>query len=271
MDRTTRGANGRSTRSLDRDAGTDRRERSRGGRDAGGARVEPPGQATTPILALQNVVKQYQTGGKTLVALEGVNFRVRPGEFVSVMGPSGSGKTTMLNVLGLLDRPTAGSVYFMGRDVTDFGDEQRTHQRRQTVGFVFQDFHLLESLTARENVEIPALFAGREGASDRARALLDLVGLGDRTDHYPDELSGGQKQRVAIARALINEPTVVLADEPTGNLDRDTSLRILDLLSRICATGAAVVAVTHDPLVADYAERRVDVVDGNVVRQRGGR
>jgi putative ABC transport system ATP-binding protein len=242
----------------------ERGERDRAGDAGRSVRVEPPGQARTPMLALQNVVKRYRTGGKTLVALEGVDFRVDPGEFVTVMGPSGSGKTTMLNVLGLLDRPTRGSVYFMGRDVTGFDDEQRTRQRRQTVGFVFQDFHLLESMTARENVEIPALFADREDSTARARRLLERVGLGDRTDHYPDELSGGQKQRVAIARALVNEPSVVLADEPTGNLDEDTSLRILDLMSQICATGAAVVSVTHDPLVADYAERRVDVIDGQI-------
>lgn len=219
-----------------------------------------------PILQLRNVVKRYRTGDKVLTALKGVNFGVRPGEFVTIMGPSGSGKTTMLNVLGLLDRPSEGEVLFNGHDVTDFDDEQRTGQRRQTIGFVFQDFYLLESLTAQENVEVPGMFASAGGDGGRAAKLLELVGLGDRLDHYPNELSGGQQQRVAIARSLINEPQIVLADEPTGNLDEDTSHQILDLLSRICNTGAAVIAVTHDPLVSQYAEREVRVNDGHVSR-----
>lgn len=239
------------------------------GNAGAGAGQHHPGTARErgeSILALRGVTKRYRTGEKTLTALANVDFDVAPGEFVTIMGPSGSGKTTMLNILGLLDRPTEGKVYFSGHDVTDFTEEQRTRQRRQTIGFIFQDFHLLESLTAKENVEVPAMFAGRspDVAGERARHLLSLVGLGDRTDHYPNELSGGQQQRVAIARSLINDPQVVLADEPTGNLDEETSIQILNLLTRVCDTGAGVVAVTHDPLVADYAERRVDVVDGNV-------
>jgi len=224
------------------------------------------GGGQRPILELRNVVKRYRTGEKVLTALKGVDFQVSPGEFVTIMGPSGSGKTTMLNVLGLLDKPSEGKVYFHGHDVTGFNDEQRTGQRRQTIGFVFQDFYLLESLTAQENVEVPGMFAKDGGGSDRARRLLELVGLGDRVDHYPNELSGGQQQRVAIARSLINDPQVVLADEPTGNLDEETSHQILDLLGRICNTGAAVVAVTHDPLVSQYAGREVNVNDGHVTR-----
>ncbi len=220
-----------------------------------------------PILALREVVKRYRTGDKVLTALEGVDFDVNHGEFVTIMGPSGSGKTTMLNVLGLLDYPSEGKVYFDGTDVTDFTDEQRTRQRRQTIGFVFQDFYLLESLTALENVEIPSLFSSGGGSTDRAKKLLQAVGLGDRLHHHPNELSGGQQQRVAIARSLINDPQVVLADEPTGNLDGETSHQILNLLSRICGTGAAVVAVTHDPLVSDYADRQVNVTDGHLVKE----
>jgi putative ABC transport system ATP-binding protein len=229
---------------------------------AGGTGGQPP------ILELRDVVKRYRTGNKVLTALENVQFDIHPGEFVTIMGPSGSGKTTMLNILGLLDKPSEGKVYFHGHDVTDFDDQQRTGQRRQTIGFVFQDFYLLESLTAQENVEVPGMFAENGGDSDRAARLLNLVGLGDRLDHYPNELSGGQQQRVAIARSLINDPQVVLADEPTGNLDEDTSHQILDLLARICNTGAAVIAVTHDPLVSQYAHRQVNVNDGIVTRQR---
>jgi putative ABC transport system ATP-binding protein len=266
--------------------GQSRRERPAGDRATGGRRVDggdaggrsrqrarrqSRGAGTaardgTPTLALRNVVKRYRTGGKTLTALKGVDFDVHAGEFVTIMGPSGSGKTTMLNVLGLLDHPTEGAVYFDGHDVTGFDDERRTRQRRRTIGFVFQDFYLLESLTAKENVEVPAMFSGAGDRSDRAERLLELVGLGDRVDHYPNELSGGQQQRVAIARSLINEPRIVLADEPTGNLDEETSHQILDLLGRICSTGAAVVAVTHDPLVSEYAAREVNVTNGHLTR-----
>jgi putative ABC transport system ATP-binding protein len=170
----------------------------------------------------------------------------------------------MLNVLGLLDAPSEGVVRLHGEDVTTLSDEALTDARRTAIGFVFQDFHLVPTLTAAENVELPTLFARDPEGMARARDLLRRVGLGDRLDHRPTQLSGGQQQRVAIARALVNEPTVVLADEPTGNLDRETGRAVLDELRGICDEGVAVVAVTHDPLVTEYVDRVVELVDGHL-------
>jgi putative ABC transport system ATP-binding protein len=170
----------------------------------------------------------------------------------------------MLNVLGLLDGPSEGVVRLHGRDVTTLSDVELTDARRTAIGFVFQDFHLVPTLTAAENVELPTLFAGDRDGMRRARDLLGRVGLGDRLDHRPTQLSGGQQQRVAIARALVNEPAVVLADEPTGNLDRETGRAVLAELRRICDGGVAVVAVTHDPLVTEYTDRVVELVDGHL-------
>jgi putative ABC transport system ATP-binding protein len=221
------------------------------------------GTDVAPVpLELVDVVKEYRVGGETVRALKGVDFAVEAGEFVSIVGPSGSGKSTMLNMLGLLDAPTSGTVYLRGRDVTDLSDAERTRARKDAIGFVFQSFYLIPSLTALENVELPTLFDRDPGATERARELLERVGLGDRLDHTPDELSGGQKQRVAIARALVNEPEVVLADEPTGNLDRETGTTILGEFRRICDEGVALITVTHDELVTDYADRTVELVDG---------
>ena len=215
-----------------------------------------------PPLQLRGVTKEYDGGGETVRALDDVSFEIDRGEFVSVIGPSGSGKSTMLNVLGLLDVPTAGEVLVDGRDATTLTDRERTRARKEYVGFVFQQFYLISSLTALENVMLPTRFEDDPGARERAAGLLKRVGLGDRMDHRPDELSGGQKQRVAIARALINEPDVVLADEPTGNLDRDTGTQVLEEFSRIKEEGVALITVTHDDLVAGYADRSVRIVDG---------
>jgi putative ABC transport system ATP-binding protein len=225
---------------------------------------------TTPPapLELRGVRKEYDGGGETVVALADVDFRIDPGEFVSVVGPSGSGKSTMLNTLGLLDVPTAGTVLVDGRDATEMTDPERTRARKASVGFVFQQFYLIESLTALENVTLPTVFHDDPGAESRAADLLERVGLGDRLDHVPSELSGGQKQRVAIARALVNEPAVVLADEPTGNLDRETGRQVLGEFERITEQGVALVTVTHDPLVADYADRTVRIVDGHLTDER---
>jgi putative ABC transport system ATP-binding protein len=215
------------------------------------------------VIELRGVTKRYETGGETIEALADVDFGVKPGEFVAVMGPSGSGKSTMLNVLGLLDAPTDGTVLLDDRDVTDLPDREQTLERRRSIGFVFQHFYLIPSLTAAENVELPALFARDEGARERARDLLGRVGLGGRVDHRPSQLSGGQKQRVAIARALINGPRILLADEPTGNLDRETGRSVLEEFTRIREEQrVAVVAVTHDQQVSDYADRTVHIVDG---------
>ncbi|MDS0222578.1 ABC transporter ATP-binding protein [Haloarcula sp. S1AR25-5A] len=221
------------------------------------------------VIDAQGLVKRYRTGGQTLYALAGIDFALEPGEFVSIMGPSGSGKTTLLNILGLLDTPTEGTVLLEGQDVTGLGDSKRTSLRKQTIGFVFQHFYLLPTLTAVENVEVPLLLDSDPGVTKRARTLLERLGLGERLDHKPDELSGGQKQRVAIARSLINSPKVVLADEPTGNLDSETGRQILDEFRRIAdEDDVAIVAVTHDELVNEYVDRTVHLVDGTIGRER---
>ena len=215
-------------------------------------------------LELRGVVKRYRSGAKPVVALDDVDFGVTPGEFVAVVGPSGSGKSTLLNVCGLLDDPTEGRRLLDGTDVTSLSERERTAARKESIGFVFQDFHLIPTLTAVENVALPTAFDPGD-AADRAAALLGRFGLGDRLDHDPAELSGGQKQRVAIARSLINRPDVLLADEPTGNLDTETGEAILEEFERIRADGVAVVAVTHDPLVEEYADRVVELTDGILV------
>jgi putative ABC transport system ATP-binding protein len=215
-----------------------------------------------PAVELRGVTKRYE-GAETVTALSDVDLRVLPGEFLAVVGPSGSGKSTMLNLLGLLDVPTEGVVRLEREDITALTEAELTDARREYIGFVFQDFHLLPTLTAVENVELPTAFIEGE-YTDRAVDLLRRVGLGDRLDHTPDQLSGGQKQRVAIARGLINEPAVLLADEPTGNLDRETGTKILDEFRAICDRGVAVVAVTHDELVTEFADRTVRLVDGKL-------
>jgi putative ABC transport system ATP-binding protein len=229
---------------------------------------ESPATGDTTALELTNIVKEYDSGVETVRALDDVSLRIERGEFVSVIGPSGSGKSTMLNLLGLLDVATSGEVRLDGTDVSGFDDRERTNARKRSIGFVFQAFYLIPTLTAVENVALPTVYDRDRTATGRAAELLSRVGLGDRLDHRPPELSGGQKQRVAIARSLINEPAVVLADEPTGNLDRDTGTKILEEFERVCDQGVAVVTVTHDPLVNDYADRVVELVDG-VIRDGG--
>jgi putative ABC transport system ATP-binding protein len=219
------------------------------------------GSTTPPPLRLCGVTKQYGSGRTAVTALADVDFAVEAGEVVAVVGPSGSGKSTLLYLLGLLDEPTEGRVELRGDPTADLSPADRTDVRRESVGFVFQDFHLLPTLDAVENVRLPTAFRSGD-ATDRARELLERVGLGERLDHRPDELSGGQKQRVAIARALINEPDVLLADEPTGNLDRETGTRILEQFRGVSDSGVGVVAVTHDDLVTDFADRTVGLVDG---------
>ncbi|MFQ3283514.1 MAG: putative ABC transport system ATP-binding protein [Natronomonas sp.] len=217
------------------------------------------------VIELGGVVKRYRSGQNVVEALKGVDFHARHGEMVTIIGPSGSGKSTMLNLIGLLDTPTEGSVYLDGTDVTDFTGDELTEERRSKLGFVFQAFHLLPMLTAVENVELPSRWDTSVDRRDRAIDLLERVGLGDRLDHTPEELSGGQKQRVAIARSLINEPDVVLADEPTGNLDQDTSRTILEELTRLKEEeDVAIVAVTHDEQLLEYTDRVVELVDGRI-------
>lgn len=217
------------------------------------------------VIELTDVVKRYPSGDGFVEALKGVDFHAARGEMVTVIGPSGSGKSTMLNLIGLLDTPTEGTVRHEGRDVSEFSEDELTEERRSGIGFVFQSFHLLPMLTATENVELPSMWDTTVDRRDRAIDLLQRVELGDRLDHTPDQLSGGQKQRVALARALINEPDVVLADEPTGNLDQDTGRTILEELTRLKdEENVAIVAVTHDEQMLEYADRVVRLVDGIV-------
>lgn len=217
------------------------------------------------VLETEDAVKRYETEGETVHALKGIDFAVEPGDFVAVMGPSGSGKSTLLNLLGLLDTPTEGTVRLNGTDVTEFSERERTTARKRTIGFIFQNFYLISTLTALENVEIPRLLNHDPETPRLAAELLAKVGLGHRLTHRPNALSGGQKQRVAIARALINDPRVILADEPTGNLDRSTGRTILEQFTALQDEGVAVVAVTHDPVVADFANRTVNLIDGEIV------
>ncbi|CAM2904096.1 ABC transporter ATP-binding protein [Halobacterium salinarum] len=215
------------------------------------------------IIELEGVVKRYETGAETVEALKGVDFSAARGEMVTVVGPSGSGKSTMLNMIGLLDSPTAGSVILDGQDVTGFSEDERTEERRAELGFVFQSFHLLPMLTAVENVELPSMWDTSVDRHDRAVDLLERVGLGDRLTHTPGELSGGQQQRVAIARSLINEPEILLADEPTGNLDQETGGTILTEMQRLTEEeNIAVVAITHDTQLEEFSDRAVNLVDG---------
>jgi len=229
------------------------------------------------VIELVDVVKQYESGEELITALDEVTFQATHGEMVTIIGPSGSGKSTLLNMIGLLDTPTEGSIQLNGRDVTDCSPDELTEERRSEIGFVFQDYHLLPMLTATENVELPTMWEPTENVElptmwepqldkhDRAVDLLTRVGLSDRLSHQPTQLSGGQRQRVAIARALINEPDVLLADEPTGNLDQDTGATILDELTRLKETeDIAIVAVTHDEQLVEYADRVVELVDGTI-------
>jgi putative ABC transport system ATP-binding protein len=220
------------------------------------------------VIELEDVRKEYESGSETVEALKGVDFYADRGEMVTIVGPSGSGKSTMLNMIGLLDTPTSGTVRLDGREVTDFTEDELTEERRTGIGFVFQDFHLLPMFTAVENVELPSRWDTSVDRRDRAIDLLERVGLGDRLDHRPNQLSGGQRQRVAIARALINEPEIVLADEPTGNLDRDTGRTILKELTRLKEDeNVAIVPVTHDEQLREYADRTVRLVDGVIGSQ----
>jgi putative ABC transport system ATP-binding protein len=219
------------------------------------------------MMELREVTKVYQQGRRTVQAVRGVSLRVVGGEFVVIMGPSGSGKSTLMHLLGALDTPTSGQALFDGRDLQAMSDKERSLLRRNRIGFIFQFFNLLPTLTAVENVALPLLLAGqgRKAARGAALASLDRVGLIERADHFPEEMSGGEMQRVAVARALIAEPEAILCDEPTGNLDSANSKEILSLLRSLPEAGRrAVVMVTHDPAAAAYGDRIVHIRDGLV-------
>jgi putative ABC transport system ATP-binding protein len=227
--------------------------------------------ADAPLIRVEDLRKSYVVGDVTVHALRGVDMAIERGSFVAVIGASGSGKSTFMNIIGLLDQPTAGRYFLTGEDVSGFDRDRRAVLRNRAIGFVFQSFNLLPRTSALENVELPLVYNGKAWPTAerhrRARALLEAVGLGGRTDHTPNQLSGGQQQRVAIARALVNEPELVLADEPTGNLDSRTSVEIMEILQRLNReTGVTVVLITHEPDIAEYAQRMVMFRDGRVVK-----
>lgn len=227
--------------------------------------AETPGRA--PTIRLENIVKTYDLGEVQVHALRGVSLEIYPGEFVAVMGASGSGKSTLMNIIGCLDKPTRGHYYLDGKDVSGLTKRELAKIRSQKIGFVFQQFNLLSRTSALENVELPTIYAGIavEERERRAREALQRVGLAEREGHFPSQLSGGQQQRVAIARALVNNPALLLADEPTGNLDSRTSVEIMDIFQRLNEEhGLTVVIVTHEPDIAQYAKRALEFRDGKM-------
>lgn len=219
------------------------------------------------MIELQKVCRTFTVGDQQVAALRDIDLRVDAGEYISIMGPSGSGKSTMLNMLGLLDRPSSGTYLLDGGDVTALNDEQQARVRREKIGFVFQSFHLVPRLTAAQNVELPMILAGipSEERKSRVRVLMQSYGLSERADHKPDQLSGGQRQRVAIARATVMNPTVLLADEPTGNLDRNTGWEVLKLLEGLLEKGISLVVVTHDAEIGARAHRQIHMLDGRIL------
>lgn len=225
-----------------------------------------------PVLEAESLYKQYNLGEHHVNALDGVDFVVEEGEFVAIMGPSGSGKSTLLHLMGGLDKPSEGEITLAGKKISLLKDKQVTLLRRRNVGFVFQFFNLLPTLTAEENITLPLLIDGKRigDYQDHLETLLNLIGLSDRRKHKPEQLSGGEQQRVALARALITQPAIVLADEPTGNLDTKTGKNIMELLRRSCdELGQTIVVVTHDPRAASYANRVVFLRDGVIAAKVG--
>jgi putative ABC transport system ATP-binding protein len=221
------------------------------------------------LLELRNVTRVYHMGDEEVRALDGIDLDIERGEYVAIMGSSGSGKSTLMNVLGCLDTPSSGSYTLDGTEVEHLGDEELARIRNQKIGFVFQTFHLLPRMDAVANVELPLVYAGvpRKGRRAQAEEALRRVGLGERMRHQPNEMSGGQRQRVAIARALVNQPSILLADEPTGNLDSRTSAEIMSLFDDLVTAGNTVILVTHEPDIAAHAHRRVMLRDGRVATE----
>jgi putative ABC transport system ATP-binding protein len=221
----------------------------------------------SPIIAITDMTKVYQMGEHEVHALRGVSLQIFEGDFLSIMGPSGSGKSTMMNMLGALDQPTGGIYLLDGTDVGKLNDNDLADIRNSKIGFVFQNFNLLPRTPAIQQVELPLIYGGRKQRKERARKALEMVGLGDRLDHKPSELSGGQQQRVAIARALVNEPSIILADEPTGNLDSKSGTEVMQIFQNLNREeGITVVFVTHDPWIARHTKRVIVLSDGLVVQ-----
>jgi putative ABC transport system ATP-binding protein len=220
------------------------------------------------IMALNDITKVYDLGELQVTALDNVSFRCRKGEAVSIMGPSGSGKSTLMNLLGCLDRPTSGSYCLDGQDVSSLNDNELAVIRNQKLGFVFQSYNLLPKMTALENVALPMVYAGQGHRRERALEALESVGIGNRAKHRPTEMSGGEQQRVAIARALVNNPRIILADEPTGNLDTKSSHTIMDVLLEQRKKGITVIIVTHEEDIASYTERTIYLRDGKITEEK---
>ena len=219
------------------------------------------------LIELKDIMKTYVMGDNVVHALNHVDVTIDYGEFTSIMGASGSGKSTMMNILGCLDRPTSGEYYLDGKEIAGYNDDELAHTRNAKIGFVFQNFNLLSKLTAQANVALPLIYAGvgEEERMERAKKALEAVGLGERLDHKPMEMSGGQRQRVAIARAFINDPPVIMADEPTGNLDTKSSYEIMEIFKKMNEQGKTVIMVTHEPDIAAYTKRILVMRDGKLV------
>lgn len=221
------------------------------------------------ILSMNNITKSYYLGEEEQIILKGINLTVRRGEFISILGPSGSGKSTMMNIIGCLDKATSGQYVLSGRDIKDLDENQLAEIRSKEIGFIFQSFQLLPRLTALQNVELPMIYSGVSPVKRKeiAKKMLERVGLSDRLNHYPNQLSGGQQQRVAIARALSTNPTILLADEPTGALDQRTGHQVMELFKELHAEGRTIIMITHDEKIAKQATRIVRILDGNVVEE----
>ena len=219
------------------------------------------------MIELRGITREFDVGGRPVHALRGIDLAIAPGDHVSIMGPSGSGKSTLLNIIGCLDRPTSGSYRLDGREVAGLDDRALSRVRGRQIGFVFQAYHLVPRMTAAQNVELPMIFAGVERAARqlRVRKALEAVGLAERAHHRPEQLSGGERQRVAIARAIVMDPRILLADEPTGNLDTVSGAEIVKLLEQMNGRGLTLLVVTHDPGIAGHARRRFRMVDGRMI------
>ncbi len=225
--------------------------------------------AADTLIRIRELKRHFILGDNVVRALDGVDLDIEKGEMMCLMGPSGSGKSTLMNLLGGLDTPDEGSIVVAGRDISALDENELALYRRQMVGFVFQSFNLIPTMSALENVAFPLIFSGTSPAERKARAeeLLNMIGLGDRMDHKPTELSGGQQQRVAMARALANDPQILLGDEPTGNLDSKTGVEVMEMLCRLNEQGQTIVLVTHDPRVSEYTTRSIHMLDGRIIEE----
>jgi len=218
------------------------------------------------LIEVKNLGKFYETGELKTVVLKNINFTIKQGEFISIMGPSGSGKSTLMHILGMLDRPSSGHFYFKGEDVSSFNDEQLAHLRNAEIGFVFQAFNLLARTSVLDNVKLPLIYSSKkQDMEKRAKAVLESVGLGHRLNYFTNQISGGEKQRVAIARALVNNPSVIFADEPTGNLDSKSGSQVMGILQELHKQGNSIILVTHEKFTAEHAERIIRILDGKIV------